>query len=574
MSDKQDRNTNGQQVSDGQCPMKHQFGDQLTTRFGRPVDDNTNSLTAGQRGPILMQDVHLVEKMAQFNRERVPERVVHAKGYGAGGTFTVTKDVTQYCQADFLSEIGKQTEIFARFSTVGGENGSADSARDPRGFAVKFYTGDGNWDMVGNNTPIFFIRDPLKFTDFIRTQKREPQSHLKPHWRRWDFWSLVPEALHQVMILYSDRGTPVSARFMNGYGSHTMSVWNKQGERFWVKWHFKTDQGIRNFTADDANRVAGEDPDYSTRDLYTAIQDGEYPSWTCYLQVMPEKEAENYEWHPFDLTKVWPHGDYPLIEVGKMELNRNPENYFEEVEQSAFEPGNLVPGIGISLDKMLQNRVLSYPDAHRYRIGTNYHQVPVNQPKGARQANTYQRDGHLRVDGNGGNRVDYEPNSFGGPKADKKAAEPPMPVNGDGGKYDWFTCDDKDYYGQPRNFWEKVLDEGGRARLVENIVGSMAGSPERIIHAMLPHWYKIHPDFGRAIAKGLGVSMDDTALNNGYAKQHNGNTTNRFAAENQEMGTQDQIPKATKPGPILTCPFAAPTDNVRNPATPPAPTPA
>ena len=572
MSDKSNGSDNGH--SDGQCPIRAQSGDQLTTPFGRPVDDNDNSLTAGRRGPILMQDIHLVEKMAAFNRERVPERVVHAKGYGGGGKFTVTKDVTPYCCADFLSKVGKETELFARFSTVGGESGSADSARDPRGFAVKFYTAEGNWDMVGNNTPIFFIRDPIKFSDFIRTQKREPGSHLKPHWRRWDFWSLVPEAVHQVMFLYSDRGTPVSARFMNGYSSHTMSTWNAKGERFWVKWHFKTDQGVRNFTSEEANRIAGEDPDYSTRDLFTAVDAGEFPTWTVHMQVMPEKDADGYKWHPFDLTKVWPHGDYPLIEVGKMELNRNPENYFEEVEQSAFEPGNLVPGIGISPDKMLQNRVLSYPDAHRYRIGTNYHQVPVNQPKAAKKYSTYNRDGAVRVDGNGGSNVDYEPNSFGGAKADKRFAEPPMPTNGNGDKYAWFTCDDTDYYGQPRLFWEHTLDEGGRQRLVENIVASMTGSPDRIIRAMLPHWYKVHPDFGNAVAKGLGVKMESTALNDGHAKEHNGNTTNRFAVENQRTGGPDDVPKADKPGPVLTCPFAAKSDNVRSPAEPTPPKPA
>ena len=516
---------------------------QLTTRFGRPVDNNQNSQTAGPRGPVLMQDVHLVEKMAQFNRERVPERVVHAKGYGAGGTFRVTNDVTKYCQAAFLSNVGKETEIFARFSTVGGEKGSADSARDPRGFAVKFYTEEGNWDMTGNNTPIFFVRDPIKFTDFIRTQKREPQSHLKPHWRRWDFWSLSPEALHQVMILYSDRGTPVSARFMNGYSSHTMSVWNAAGERFWVKWHFKTEQGIQNFTDAAATKMSGEDPDYSTRDLFVAIEDGDFPTWTVHMQVMPEAEAENYEWHPFDLTKVWRHGDYPLIEVGKMELNRNPENYFEEVEQAAFEPGNLVPGIGISPDKMLQNRVLSYPDAHRYRIGTNYHQVPVNQPKGVKGGgNTYQRDGHLRVDGNGGAEVDYEPNSFGGPVENKRFAEPPMPTNGDGKRWDWFDGDDRDYYGQPRLFWEKALEEGGRQRLVENIVGSMTGSPERIQRAMLSHFLKIHEDFGRGVADGLGLEVSESELPS--REELHDRAYNGMAAE--------QTPEAEAPQPAET----------------------
>ena len=558
----------------GKCPVRHMSGDQLTTRFGRPVDDNTNSLTAGNRGPVLGQDVHLIEKMAQFNRERVPERVVHAKGYGGGGKFTCTKAMTDLCCADFLSKVGKETEIFARFSTVGGESGSADSARDPRGFAVKFYTEEGNWDMVGNNTPIFFVRDAIKFTDFIRTQKREPGSHLKPHWRRWDYWSLTPEAVHQVMILYSDRGTPVSARFMHGYASHTMSMYNAQGVRHWVKWHFLSDQGTRNFTADEANRIAGEDPDYSTRDLYTAVDAGEFPTWTVKIQVMPEKDAETYEWHPFDLTKVWPHADYPMMEIGKMEINRNPANYFEEVEQAAFDVSNVVPGLGFSPDKMLQNRIISYADAHRYRIGTNYHQVPVNQPKAAKQYNTYQRDGHLRSDGNGGASVDYEPNSFGGPKADKRFAEPPMPTNGPGDKYAWYTCDDKDYYGQPKMLWGKVLDAGGRERLVTNIVNSMAGSPEHIQKAMLSHWYKVHPDFGRMVAKGLGLKLDDAAMNDGHAIQHNGTITNRFAVDNQRAGGPNDVPKATKPAPIEVCPFAAPTDNIRPASKPPAPKPA
>ena len=547
-----------------QCPVNHGQIGPITTEFGRPVDDNTNSMTAGKRGPVLMQDVHLVEQMAHFNRERVPERVVHAKGYGAGGTFTVTKDVSEYCQADFLSEVGKKTELFARFSTVGGESGSSDVARDPRGFSVKFYTEEGNWDMVGNNTPIFFVRDAMKFASFIRTQKREPQSHLKPTWRRWDFWSLVPEAIHQVMILYSDRGTPVSARFMNGYASHTMSVWNAKGQRSWCKWHFKTDQGIKNLTADESTRLSGEDPDYSTRDLFVAIDKGEFPTWTAYLQVMPEADAAKYEWHPFDLTKVWPHGDYPLIEVGKMELNRNPENYFEEVEQAAFEPGNLVPGIGISPDKMLQNRVLSYPDAHRYRIGPNYQQVPVNRPKAVKHVNTYSRDGHLRVDGNGGKSVDYEPNSFGGPVADKKFAEPPMPVDGDGNRYDWYACDDKDYYGQPKLMWEKVFDQGARDRLVENIVVSMTGCPERIQRAMLPHFFKVHPDFGKGVAEGLKIKLSDEELRDGHVPEHNGNITNRFAAENQRTGGPRDIPKADGPAFAAMCPMhqGGHTDNV------------
>jgi catalase len=481
----------------------------LTTAFGNPVPDNQNSQTAGPRGPVLMQDFHLIEKMAHFNRERIPERVVHAKGYGGYGTFTVTHDITKYTRAKIFEKIGKATPMFARFSTVGGESGSADTARDPRGFALKFYTEEGNWDLTGNNTPIFFIRDPLKFSDFIHTQKRDPGTHLKPHWRRWDYWSLSPEAIHQVMFLYSDRGTPVSARFMDGFGSHTYSLWNTAGERYWVKFHFKTQQGIKNFSDADAAAMTGADPDYSTRDLTDAVARGEFPKWTLSIQVMPEREADTYKIHPFDLTKVWPHSDYPLIEVGVMELNKNVDNYFEEVEQAAFEPSNIVPGIGFSPDKVLQNRVLSYADAHRYRLGVNYHQVPVNQAKHAKAA-VYHRDGTLRVDGNGGGSVDFEPNSFGGPIQDPTVKEPPLRIDGSADRYA-FKGDDEDLYGQPRLFWEKVLDDAGKKNLVANIVGSMTNpnmgiaDPRPIQERMLRHWYKVHPDFGAAVARGLGL---------------------------------------------------------------------
>ncbi len=482
----------------------------LTTAFGRPVENNQNSLTAGPRGPMLMQDYHLIEKMAHFNRERIPERVVHAKGYGAYGTFTVTHDISHLTCAKLFDKVGKETEMFARFSTVGGESGSADTARDPRGFALKFYTEDGNWDMVGNNTPIFFIRDPLKFSDFIRTQKRDPGTHLKPHWRRWDYWSLSPEALHQVMFLYSDRGTPKSARFMHGYGSHTFSFWNEAGERSWVKFHFISQQGIENFTDDEAAKMTGQHPDYSAEDLLQAIKRGDNPKWTLKIQVMPETDAETYRIHPFDLTKTWPHADYPLQDVGVVELNRNVKNYFAEVEQASFEPSNLVPGIGFSPDKVLQNRVLSYADAHRYRLGgANYDQIPVNRPKAAK-SHTYHRDGVMRVDGNDGGEVDYEPNSFGGPVEDRAVQEPPLRIDGNAARYD-YKNDDEDYYGQPRAFWEKVLDDTGRAHLVENIVGSMTNpnmgieDPRPIQERMLRHWYKIHPDFGAAVAKGIGL---------------------------------------------------------------------
>ncbi len=487
----------------------------MTTQSGIPIADNQHSLTAGPRGPMLMQDFALVEKMAHFNRERVPERVVHAKGYGAHGTLTITHDISRYTRAKIFGKVGNTCPMFARFSTVGGESGSADVARDPRGFSLKFYTEEGNWDLVGNNTPVFFVRDPLKFSDFIRTQKRDPGTHLKPHWRRWDFWGLSPEAIHQVMILYSDRGTPVSARFMHGYGSHTYSFWNAANERFWVKFHMLSQQGIRNHTDAEAIKLSGEDPDSSSRDLHDAIAAGDFPKWALKVQIMPEADADRYAWHPFDLTKVWPHEDYPLLDVGTFELNRNPQNYFAEVEQAAFEPSNVVPGIGFSPDKMLQNRVLSYPDAHRYRIGGNYDQIPVNRPLA--QANTYHRDGSLRVDGNGGGSVDYEPNSFGGPVEDPSVKEPPLRIDGAGDRYVSYPCDDRDYYAQPRALWEKALDDQGRANLVANIVGSMSNpmmgiaDPRPIQERMLKHWYKVHPDLGGRIANGLGLGGQQRA---------------------------------------------------------------
>ena len=489
-------------------------GPTMTTAFGRPVENNQSSRTAGPRGPMLMDDYLLIEKMAHFNRERIPERVVHAKGYGGYGTFTVTQDISHLTRAKMFDTVGKKTEMFARFSTVGGESGSADTARDPRGFAMKFYTEEGNWDLVGNNTPIFFIRDPMKFSDFIRTQKRDPGTHLKPHWRRWDYWSLSPEALHQVMILYSDRGTPVSARFMHGYGSHTFSFWNDAGERHWIKFHLLTEQGIRNLDAKEAIRLAGEHPDYSTRDMTAAIERGEFPRWTMFIQVMPEKDAETYRIHPFDLTKVWPHEDYPLQEVGVMELNRNVDNYFAEVEQASFEPSNVVPGIGFSPDEVLQNRVLSYSDAHRYRLGSpNYDQIPVNQAKGVAKVQTYHRDGVMRVDGNYGAQVDFEPNSFGGPVEDRSVAEPPLRIDGNAARFE-YACDDEDLYGQPREMWEKALDEGGRKRLVENIVESLSNpmmgidDPRPIQRRMIHHWTKVHPEFGRMVAEGLEMTAE------------------------------------------------------------------
>ena len=477
-----------------------QDNDDLTTAAGIPVADNQNSLTAGPRGPVLMQDFHLIEKMAHFNRERIPERVVHAKGAGAFGIFTVTGDITRYTRARVFSEIGKKTEVLVRFSTVGGEKGSADSARDPRGFAVKFYTEEGNWDLVGNNTPVFFVRDPLKFSDFIHTQKRDPQTNLKSPTMMWDFWSLSPESLHQVTILFSDRGTPKNYRHMDGFSSHTFSLINSTGERVWVKFHLKTKQGIRNLTREESIRLAGENPDHATQDLFQAIANGHYPKWRLSIQIMPEIEAGDYHINPFDLTKVWPHVDYPLIEVGELKLNRNPENYFAEIEQASFAPANVVPGISFSPDKMLQARVLSYTDAHRYRLGVNYESLPVNRPKCP--VNHYHRDGAMRFDENGGATPNYEPNSLNGPKENPTYAEPPLRILGDAARYDHRAGND-DYKQAGDLFRLMKLDE--RVRLISNIVDSMKSIPPEIQSRQIAHFYKVDPDYGRSVEKGLEV---------------------------------------------------------------------
>jgi catalase len=475
----------------------------LTTAAGIPVGDNQNSLTAGKRGPTLIQDHHLLEKLAHFNRERIPERVVHAKAAGAHGVFTVTNDITKYTKAKLFSEVGKKTEVFGRFSTVAGEKGSADTVRDVRGFALKFYTEEGNWDMVGNNTPVFFIRDAIKFPDFIHTQKRMPQTNLRSHTMWWDFWSQVPESLHQVTILFSDRGIPKGIPFMNGYGSHTYSFLNAKDERFWVKFHFKTSQGIQNMMQKEADRIVGEDPDYHTRQLFEVIERGDYPKWTFKVQIMPEKDAEHYRWNPFDLTKVWPHADYPLIDVGVLELNKNPENYFAEVEQAAFSPANVVPGISFSPCKMLQARIFAYADAHRYRLGANFESLPINRPRAA-QVNNYQRDGHMRFDENGGPSVNYEPNSFGGPKADPAFKEPPLKISGDADWYDQKRGADEDYI-QPGDLY-RLMPSDEKKRLVENIVGSLKQVPKEIQKKMVAHFRKADKSYGDGVAKGVGIS--------------------------------------------------------------------
>jgi len=478
----------------------------LTTAAGNPVADNQNSLTAGPRGPVLMQDFHLLEKLAHQNRERIPERVVHAKGSGAYGTLTVTDDITRYTKAKVFALVGKKTACIARFSTVAGERGAADAERDVRGFALKFFTEEGNWDMVGNNTPVFFVRDPLKFPDFIRTQKRHPKTNMRSATAMWDFWSLSPESLHQVTILMSDRGLPQGYRFMNGYGSHTYSLINAANERFWVKFHFRSMQGIRTWTNREAEAVVAKDRESAQRDLYESIERKEFPRWRLCIQVMPEEEADRVSFNPFDLTKVWPHKDYPLIDVGIMELNRNPENYFAEIEQAAFEPSNLVPGIGVSPDKMLQARVFSYADAHRYRLGVNYAHLPVNRPHV--EVNTYHRDGSMRADGNGGASVNYEPNSFDGPVEDGTVKEPPLKIRGDGDHYDHRRGNDD--YTQPGNLFRLMSDDQKR-QLFANIGEAMEGVPEEIKLRQLRHFQKADPSYGEGVARALGLKLPASA---------------------------------------------------------------
>ncbi len=471
----------------------------LTTASGRKVDNNQNSLTAGNRGPILMQDVYLQEKLAHFDREEIPERIVHAKGAGAHGTFTVTNDITKYTKADIFSKIGKKTRTFTRFSTVGGERGSADTARDPRGFATKFYTDEGNWDLVGNNTPVFFIRDPLKFPDFIHTQKRMPDSNLKSDNMMWDFWSKSPESMHQITTLFSNRGTPDGYRHMNGYGSHTYSFINANNERFWVKFHLKTMQGIKNLNASEATRLAGVNPDYATEDLFISIKNGEFPSWEVYVQIMPEIEASSYEINPFDVTKVWPHGDYPLIEVGVLELNKNPRNYFNEVEQVAFSPTNKVPGIGLSPDKMLQGRLFSYPDTQRYRLGVNYNFLPINRPDV--EVNNGFRNGAMRFDDNGGDSLNYEPSHYKVPTQRPDLAEPPLKIDGDADRYDYDSDANSDFV-QPGNLY-RLLSQSEQKDLVSNIVGTLKNAQKQIRDLQISHFKNADAEYGVEIEKGI-----------------------------------------------------------------------
>lgn len=474
---------------------------QLTTTSGNPIGDNQNSLSAGARGPLMVQDYQLIEKLAHQNRERIPERAVHAKGWGAFGTLTITNDITQYSKAKVFSEVGKKTDMVARFSTVAGEAGAADAERDVRGFSLKFYTDEGNWDLVGNNTPVFFVRDAYKFPDFIHTQKRHPKTNLRSSTAKWDFWSQSPESMHQVTILMSDRGLPTDVRHINGYGSHTYSLINAEGERVWCKFHFKTQQGHKHYTDEEAEQAIAKSRETTQEDLFGAIEKGDFPKWNVFIQVMTQVQSETFEHDPFDITKVWPHADYPLIEVGVMELNRNPQNYFAEVENAAYSPSNIVPGISWSPDKMLQARVFSYADAHRYRLGTHYEHLPVNRPKSP--VNHYHKDGSMRFFDNFHENPDayYEPNSFNGPVEDKQYVEPPFPVTGDGYRYN--HRENNDDFVQPRALFN-LFDDGQKERLFGNIGRAMDGVPDEIVERQLALFDKVDPAYGAGVRKALG----------------------------------------------------------------------
>ena len=477
----------------------------LTNNVGSPVADNQNVMTAGPRGPQLLQDVWFLEKLAHFDREVIPERRMHAKGSGAFGTFTVTHDITQYSKAKIFGEVGKKTDVFVRFSTVAGERGAADAERDIRGFAIKFYTEEGNWDLVGNNTPVFFLRDPLKFPDLNHAVKRDPKTNLRSARNNWDFWSSLPEALHQVTITMSDRGIPYSYRHMHGFGSHTFSLINAQNERFWVKFHFKTQQGIKNLTDAEAEAAIGKCRESHQRDLFESIETGDFPKWNVKIQVVPEKQAAEFPFNPFDLTKIWSHKDYPLIDVGVLELNKNPENYYADVEQAAFNPANIVPGIGFSPDKMLQGRLFSYGDAQRYRLGVNHHLIPVNQARCP--VHTFHRDGAMRVDGNYGGTLGYEPNSYDEWQEQPDFREPPLALEGAADHWN-FREDDDDYYSQPRALFRLMSPEQQKA-LFENTARAMGDAPKEIKIRHIGNCMKADPEYGKGVADAAGIPLDE-----------------------------------------------------------------
>lgn len=481
------------------CPMR------LTTEFGAPVVSNENMATAGRRGPALLQDVWLLEKLAHFDREVIPERRMHAKGSGAFGTFTVTNDITKYTKAKIFSEVGKKTEMFARFSTVAGERGAPDLDRDIRGFALKFYTEEGNWDLVGNNTPVFYFRDALQFPDLNHAVKRDPKTNMRSPQNKWDFFTSLPEALHQVTIDMSDRGMPAGYRFMHGFSSHAYSFINARNELVWVKFHFKTQQGIKNLTDEEAAQIAGKDTESGQRDLFNAIERGDFPRWDMKIQIMTQEQANKCPFNPFDLTKTWSQKEFPLIDVGVMELNRNPENYFADVEQAAFSPAVIVPGISFSPDRMLQGRLFSYGDAQRYRLGVNYSNIPVNSARCP--VHTYHKDGLMRVNGNNGSAVQYVPNSAGEWKDNIALMAPPLPVEGFAAIYD-YREDDDDYYSCPRALFELMSDDQKKV-LFENTARAMQGTTKEVQLRHIENCTKAHPDYGQGIAKALGISKAD-----------------------------------------------------------------
>ena len=476
----------------------------LTNNFGAPVPDNEHSLSAGERGPILLQDYLLLEKIAHFDRERIPERVVHAKGAGAFGYFESDADMSAHTRAHLFGAAGRKTPVLVRFSTVGGEKGSADADRDPRGFAIKFYTEEGNYDLVGNNTPVFFIRDPFKFPDMVHTHKRNPQSNLKDPDAFWDFFSRSPESTHMVTILFSDRGIPKSYRQMHGFGSHTFKWVNASGQACWVKYHFRTETGISNLTSEEASVIAAKDPDHATRDLFEHIRGGGVAGWKVFVQIMPYDDASTYRYDPFDVTKVWRYKDYPLIPVGRLVLDRNPQNFFAEIEQAAFSPANFVPGIEPSPDKLLQGRLFSYPDTQRHRLGANYAQIPVNCPYSTKSVHNYQRDGLMRVDGNGGPSANYSPNSRGGPVTDPNAAEAPALLQGSTGRFEYPKADRAGDFEQAGLLY-KVMNEDERSRLVANIAGHLSKAGREIQLRQIQHFIAADPDYGARVAEGLGM---------------------------------------------------------------------
>lgn len=472
----------------------------LTTQAGAPVPDNQNVMTAGARGPMLLQDVWFLEKLAHFDREVIPERRMHAKGSGAFGTFTVTHDISRYTRAKLFSAIGKKTELFARFSTVAGERGAADAERDIRGFALKFYTEEGNWDLVGNNTPVFFLRDPLKFPDLNHAVKRDPRTNMRSANNNWDFWTLLPEALHQITYVMGDRGIPANYRHMHGFGSHTFSLINAANERHWVKFHFRTQQGIKNLSDAEAGELIGRDRESAQRDLLDSIDSGDFPRWTMFIQIMSEQQAAECPFNPFDLSKVWPHGDYPLIEVGEFELNRNPANYFAEVEQAAFNPANVVPGISFSPDRMLQGRLFSYGDAQRYRLGVNHGHIPVNVPRCP--FHSYHRDGAMRMDGNHGSTLAYEPNSYGQWQQQPDFSEPPLDISGAAQR--WNHRDDSDYYSQPRALFQ-LMSADEQQRLFDNTARAMGDADIEIKRRHIANCTMADPAYGAGVARALGL---------------------------------------------------------------------